>query len=86
MGGEVDKSGHPLIRGNGLDNCKPDFLVHEPGVTGRNFAAVEVKPIIALRAAIGKDIETLSNFISYARYQRAIYLFYGHTRDGNGTD
>lgn len=31
LSGEVDKSGHPLIRGNNLDRIKPDFLVHVPG-------------------------------------------------------
>jgi len=41
LGGEVDKSGHRLIRGNGLDNAKPDFLVHMPGDMGGNYAIIE---------------------------------------------
>lgn len=43
LSGEVDKSGHPLIRGNGLDRAKPDFLVHVPGDMGGNHAVIEVK-------------------------------------------
>jgi hypothetical protein len=86
LAGEVDKSGHPLIRGNGLDNCKPDFLVHIPGDMGGNFAIIEVKPIRAQAAAIQKDIEILSSFVIYAQYERAMYLFYGRPSDGNGIE
>lgn len=86
LAGEVDKSGHPLIRGNGLDNCKPDFLVHTPGDMGGNFAVIEVKPIRAEREKVRKDIETLSNFVTHAQYEKAIYLFYGRLADGNGID
>ncbi len=86
LAGEVDKSGHPLIRGNGLDNCKPDFLVHVPGDMGGNFAVIEVKPIRAQAAAVQKDIETLSNFVAHAQYEKAIYLFYGRPADGNGIE
>ena len=53
LAGEIDKSGHPLIRGNGLDNCKPDFLVHLPGEMEGNYAAIEVKPVTAKRR--GRD-------------------------------
>ncbi len=86
LAGEVDKSGHPLVRGNGLDNSKPDFLIHIPGDMGGNFAVIEVKPIRAHRPAILKDIETLKNFVLHARYQRALYLFYGLETDGNGIE
>ncbi|MDG5467269.1 hypothetical protein P9J64_02940 [Deltaproteobacteria bacterium IMCC39524] len=77
LSGEVDKAGHPLIRDNGLDNTKPDFLVHIPGDMGGNFAVIEVKPIIATRAGIKKDLETLSAFTNYAGYAVAILLIYG---------
>ena len=86
LAGEVDKSGHPLIRGNGLDNCKPDFLVHIPGDMGGNFAVIEVKPIRAQAADVQKDITTLSNFVTYAQYEKAIYLFYGRLPDGGGIE
>ena len=39
LSGELDKSGHPLIR----DKSKPDFLVHIPGQM-TNLLIVEVKP------------------------------------------
>lgn len=86
LAGEVDKAGHPLVRGNGLDGCKPDFLVHIPGDMGGNYAVIEVKPIRASSNAIKKDINTLSSFLMYAQYERAIYLFYGNTKHGNGVD
>ena len=86
LGGEVDKAGHPLIRDNGLDNCKPDFLVHIPGNMGGNFAVVEVKPIRSSRQAVQKDIETLANFVTHAQYEKAIYLFYGNPDHGRGLE
>ena len=78
LSGEVDKSGHPLIRGNELDNVKPDLLVHTPGNMGGNFAVIEVKPINASRNGIAKDLATLTAFRRHARYRKAIYLIYGH--------
>lgn len=45
LGGEIDKRGHPLIRGKHLDNAKPDLLVHVPGVMNRNLAVLEIKPL-----------------------------------------
>jgi hypothetical protein len=84
--GEVDKSGHPLIRGNGLDNCKPDFLVHRPGDMAGNFLVMEVKPIKTVLTAVRKDISTLGSFLGGARYEKAIYLLYGRFGDGNGLD
>ena len=84
LAGEIDKSGHPLIRGNGLDNCKPDFLVHLPGEMEGNYAAIEVKPVTAKRRDVVKDIETLIAFIDHGGYERGIYLFYGYSADGKG--
>lgn len=77
LSGEVDKSGHPLIRGNGLDNVKPDLLVHVPGDMGGNHTVIEVKPITARKVGIKKDLETLTSFRIHGQYQKAIYLFYG---------
>ena len=77
LSGEVDKSGHPLIRGNSLDRIKPDFLVHVPGGMGGNHTIIEIKPIVANRDGIKKDLETLTAFRTHAEYQKAIYLFYG---------
>lgn len=77
LSGEVDKSGHPLIRGNGLNNTKPDFLIHIPGYMAGNFAIIEVKPINASRGGVIKDLETLTAYCRHAGYERAIYLIYG---------
>lgn len=84
LAGEIDKSGHPLIRGNGLDNCKPDFLIHLPGEMEGNYAAIEVKPVTVKRRDVMKDLETLVAFIDHGGYERGIYLFYGYSGDGKG--
>ena len=73
--GEVDKSGHPVIRGE----KKPDFIVHEPGKMNRNLVVIEVKPI-TVKDYIGRlveDLKTLQSFIDEAKYYRAIMLVYG---------
>jgi len=82
LAGEVDKSGHPLIRGNGLDRSKPDFLVHVPGNMAGNYAVIEVKPICAQAREVWRDLETLSNFVVHAQYVRAVFLVYGWEADG----
>ena len=86
LGGWGNKTGYRFIRGKGLDNAKPEFLVHMPGDMGGNYAIIEVKPIKAVRREINKDIGTLSAFINDAEYFRAIYLVYGRDIDGNGLD
>lgn len=78
LSGEVDKSGHPLIRGNNLDNTKPDFLIHTPGDMNGNHTVIEVKPITAGERGIRKDLATLTAYCKDAGYKRAIYLFYGY--------
>lgn len=77
LSGEVDKAGHPLIRKNGLDNIKPDFLVHVPGNMGGNYIIIEVKPINADPQGILKDLTTLISFRQFAGYKKAIFLLYG---------
>lgn len=77
LSGEVDKAGHPLIRGNDLDNTKPDLLVHIPGDMSGNHTIIEVKPITASRDGIKKDLFTLTAFHRNAGYRKAIYLLYG---------
>jgi hypothetical protein len=81
LGGEVDKAGHPLIRGNGLDRLKPDLLVHEPGDMGGNYAVIEIKPLLhSTTLGIQKDLITLTAFRKYAGYARALFLLYGTGR------
>lgn len=91
--GELDKSGHPYIRGNSLDRVKPDFLVHAPLSMSENLVAIEVKPVARIisgnassgaakrcairRDAIKKDLRTLTAFRRDGKYRRAIYLIYG---------
>lgn len=57
LGGEVDKAGHPLIRGG----KKPDFLVHIPGRM-RNLLVVEVKPSNATADEMAADLKKLLKF------------------------
>jgi hypothetical protein len=78
LSGEIDKSGHPLIRGNNLDNVKPDLLVHIPGEMRGNHTIIEIKPITASLNGIAKDLSTLTAFRKYAGYEKGIYLFYGN--------
>ncbi len=77
LGGEIDKSGHPLICGGNLDRVKPDLLVHEPGSMERNLAVIEVKPITGRMPGIAKDLKSLTAFCGEGRYHRAIYVIYG---------
>ena len=57
LSGEIDKSGHPLIR----NNPKPDFLVHMPGEM-TNLLIVEVKPANAQVGRLLEDLEKLTSF------------------------
>lgn len=82
LAGEVDKRGHPLVRGNGLDSIKPDMLVHMPGNMGANYAAIEVKSVLADAAGLAKDLRTLTAFRRHGEYGRAIFLIYGSPADG----
>ena len=77
LGGEVDKTGHPLFRGGDYEQAKPDFLVHRPGDMDRNLACVEVKPCIRSVGNFRDDLRKLTWFCRNARYYRAIFLVYG---------
>ena len=77
LGGEVDKAGHTIMRGPGLTNVKPDLLFHRPGDMRGNLVVVEVKPVIAIRDRIRKDLKLLTAFRSRGQYEHAIYLVYG---------
>jgi hypothetical protein len=59
LGGEVDKSGHPIFRDGPYRHSKPDFLVHVPGDMGENLAIVEVKASTATFAAMSADVKKL---------------------------
>lgn len=85
LGGEVDKTHHPLMRGLDIDNTKPDLLVHRPGDMDGNLAIIEVKPVIARKPGIRKDLRTLTAFLRHGKYHHAIYLVYGGDAQALGT-
>ena len=77
LDGELDKSGHPLIRDT-VGSVKPDFLVHERGRMDKNLVAMEVKPVNFQDDGLEKDLQTLCDFVLKAKYFRAISLIYGY--------
>jgi hypothetical protein len=87
--GELDKSGHAIMRVPTADNekgwrsCIPDFVLHSPGRMESNIAVIEVKPANGDPAGIVKDIETLSYFVGdQVAYRVGVELVYGgETRD-----
>jgi len=86
LSGEIDKSGHPVIRGNDLDNTKPDFLIHIPEDMDHNFAVLEVKPITGRLGGVKKDVLTLLAYLEHGQYERAFYLVYGEPSEGKALD
>jgi hypothetical protein len=83
LNGEVDKSGHQILKSWGADQAKPDLLVHTPGAMKGNYAIIEVKHRLN-PAGIRKDLNTLDLFVRKVGYQRAIYLIYGSEADKYG--
>lgn len=81
LNGEVDKAAHPILQTLGVNQAKPDLLVHRPGYMSGNHAIIEVKKSDARRKDIRTDLEKLDIFIRKVNYQRAIYLFYGSSAD-----
>lgn len=73
LNGEVDKSGHSIVKGN----WKPDLLVHGPGFMELNHAIIEVKSVKAERHELRNDLDKLSTFVREWNYRRAIFLIYG---------
>ena len=76
LNGEVDKSGHPLIR----NAKKPDFIVHQPGNMKHNLVVIEVKSVNVKNRLneLRDDFNTLKWFLNKAKYYRAIMLIYGN--------
>lgn len=80
LSGEVDKAGHPLVRGN----LKPDFLVHIPGRMA-NLLILEVKPANADPQRMIEDLKKLTYFRRKltdqlhkpANYYAAYFWLYG---------
>lgn len=57
LAGEIDKSGHPIIR----NAAKPDFLVHIPGHMN-NLLIVEVKPVQSTWSLMADDLRKLTYY------------------------
>lgn len=86
LSGEVDKAGHPVIRGNDLDRSKPDLLIHIPEDMDHNFAVIEVKPITGAIRGIKKDVRRLLAFLDRGGYEQAHYLVYGSEWHGTALE
>lgn len=85
LAGEIDKRGHPIVRGGILDNSKPDLLVHVPGRMDANLAVMEIK---ALRPdaypgedeAFERDIQKLLAFRDIG-YAASFFIAFGESPD-----
>lgn len=78
--GEVDKSGHPIIR----NAKKPDFIVHKPGDMEYNLVVIEVKPVTVKDSLneLREDLDTLKKFLDEPiKYYKAMMLIYGSIKD-----
>jgi hypothetical protein len=77
LSGEIDKAGLNAVIDGGRH--KPDLVWHVPGISNHNAVVIEVKAVDKIgRAALRKDLETLTAFLSADRgYRRAILLVYG---------
>jgi hypothetical protein len=86
LGGEIDKRGHPVVRGGDLDLAKPDLLVHVPGKMDDNLVVVEIKaagphPPANERTAIETDLKKLVAFCARAEYRLGLLLVFGEHVD-----
>lgn len=80
LGGEVDKSGHALMRKRGITRGIPDLLVHGPGYMENNLVIVEVKAADRITPKnLSTDLNKLTRFVGKADYEMGIYLVYGGT-------
>jgi len=82
LGGEVDKHGHPVVRGEFLDDTKPDLLVHVPGRMDPdlNLAVLEIKPLRidahnAEQEALRHDLQKLIAFLGVGYYAGFLLVF-----------
>jgi hypothetical protein len=85
LAGEIDKRGHPIVRGGILDNAKPDLLVHVSGQMDRNLAVIEIKPLRGQvyrgeREAFQRDMKKLIAFREIG-YRGAFLIAFGESVD-----
>lgn len=83
LAGEIDKRGHPIIRGQYLDNSKPDLLVHIPGVMDGNLAVLEIKPLRPYihpdePESFQRDLQKLMAYRAVG-YASAFFLVFGES-------
>ena len=83
LGGEVDKNGHRLVRGNLLDKVKPDLIVHIPGTMDHNLAVIEIKPWAFALGGVRTDVLKLAAFCDSSRglYAAGYFHVYGSGDD-----
>jgi hypothetical protein len=84
LAGEIDKRGHPIVRGEYLDNSKPDLLVHVPGRMDGNLVVLEIKPLRlnvnpAEQVAFQRDLQKLMAFRAIG-YEAAIFFWHLESR------
>jgi hypothetical protein len=80
LGGEIDKAGHPVIRGGYLDGAKPDLLVHVPGTMDRNLLVMEIKTLRprnnpAEQHLMTRDFQKLVAFREVGYFAAAFLVF-----------
>lgn len=85
LGGEIDKSGHPLFRDGPYARAKPDFLTHRPGAMDANLGCVEVKSSVQSVEALIADLRKLVWFREHAGYFGGILLIFGANQATSAT-
>ncbi len=85
LAGEIDKAGHPVVRGGYLDRAKPDLLVHVPGTMDRNLLVIEIKALRpgnnpAEQQLMTRDMQKLVAFREVG-YFGAVFLVFGDDVD-----
>ncbi len=77
LGGEVDKSAHPLMGAKGVRDTVPDLLIHRPGYMEGNLVIIEVKPTSRRVSDIQNDLAKISRYIEAAMYVKGAMLLFG---------
>ncbi len=83
LAGELNKGGHPIIRGNSI----PYFVVHQFDSMENNLCVIEIKRIEGNAKGFQKDLRTLKNYRATREdsppwYQHGILLVFGSRKNG----
>jgi hypothetical protein len=77
INGEIDKRGHiDFVK---KDQKNPDFVYHIPGSHEGNTLVIEVKGRLNRLDYIGKDFNTITNFIEEYGYKAGVFVLYNHS-------